>query len=250
MIRIGFNNFLFLPRRGWLIDVGCREFLLPKIAAKWGMKVIAVDPAPDISTPEGQNIFYEQLAIVGSRKDKTAEFYVTADKQTSYLEGAGISAAGKCGERKQPLERGEVVTVSAMTLEELLSKYGLDHVEVLKLNCEGSEEEILLNLKRPLAHQISVEFHRHLGFSGFTSEIRNHMGTWYDWLASAEDRPFERVIFYLKGDRRLYMFAMLAKAQLFLSFPFYAARKLFYKWVWDKNFAKRIRFYIKRRLGL
>ncbi len=228
MLRIEWNNFLFLPTKGWLIDIGCRGFVLPKIAAGRGMKVIAVDPAPDISGPENQNIFYEQVVIVGSEKAATVDFYIATNKMISRISASDRDPAAENVTGQRPPDTTEVKKLPAMTLEKLLHKYGLSHVEVLKLNCEGAEEQTLLNLKRPVARQISVEFHRHLGFPGFTGQIRGHMSAWYGWISSIEDYPFERVVFFLKDDWKLNFFALLAKIQAILSAFLYAAKKVYY----------------------
>lgn len=51
--------------------------------------------------------------------------------------------------------------VPVYTIESFGKKVGVDHWDVIKLDCEGTEYDILWNLTKPPADQLSVEFHQH-----------------------------------------------------------------------------------------
>ncbi len=227
MIRVEWNNFLCFPRKGWAIDIGCRGFVLPKILSARGMKIIAIDPAPDIVKPDDPNIFYERIAVVGAVQHNAVNFNVIGDGLTSRVCDAASNRGVKSEKGEKSLGQAQTIEVPVKTLEDLLSEYGIDRVEILKLNCEGAEEQILLGLKRPLARQISVEFHRHLGFRGFTPEIRKHMSQWYYWVSSVENFPFERVVFCRKKDRKLRIFLILAVIRNIPLLFVYLCKKLY-----------------------
>lgn len=49
--------------------------------------------------------------------------------------------------------------VETITLDTLLRHYGIAQVDLLKLDIEGSEYDVLKSITKPIAKQISVEFH-------------------------------------------------------------------------------------------
>jgi len=65
------------------------------------------------------------------------------------------------------------------TLDSFSRFVGVEHWDVLKLDCEGSEYGILWNLERPIATQISVEFHQH-------TEARRSQEFMYDLVLRLE----------------------------------------------------------------
>lgn len=54
--------------------------------------------------------------------------------------------------------------VKCCNIAAVLDMFQIDMLDVLKLDCEGSEYQIIANMDRPIAKQISVEFHD----SGYT----------------------------------------------------------------------------------
>jgi FkbM family methyltransferase len=94
--------------------------------------------------------------------------------------------------------KGEQIAVETLTLSDVLDKYQLDRVNLIKLDCEGSEYAILYNCAEETLAKlelISIETHpgdsenkNHEGMitflkkQGFTlSEQRNSDGTGYIW---------------------------------------------------------------------
>ena len=69
------------------------------------------------------------------------------------------------------------------TVESFRQRLGVPHWDVLKLDCEGSEYDILWNLSQPPATQISVEFHQHTAArrsEEFIAQIVAKLGQWYE----------------------------------------------------------------------
>ncbi len=68
------------------------------------------------------------------------------------------------------------------TLESFKAFVGVDHWDVIKLDCEGSEYDILWSLEHPPATQISVEFHQHTvarRSEEFIAELVKKLEQWY-----------------------------------------------------------------------
>lgn len=51
--------------------------------------------------------------------------------------------------------------VPVYTIDSFKETLGVDHWDVIKLDCEGSEYDILRDMESPPATQITVEFHQH-----------------------------------------------------------------------------------------
>lgn len=94
--------------------------------------------------------------------------------------------------------KGEKIEVETLTLEDVFSKYELEHVDLIKLDCEGSEYAILYNTSSEILEHInlmSIETHpgngegenheamiSFLEKNGLTlKEQRNSDGTGYVW---------------------------------------------------------------------
>jgi len=58
------------------------------------------------------------------------------------------------------------------------------HWDVIKLDCEGSEYDVLLEWPGPVAEQITVEFHEHTGANArggsVYDDILGHLSRWYE----------------------------------------------------------------------
>jgi hypothetical protein len=111
-----------------------------------------------------------------------------------YLEGdqpyyhCGIAAEDGFGDVEndaQPEARRLVPGESfkVFTLESFGPVVGVNHWDAIKLDCEGSEYDILWNLQRPLATQISVEFHQHTEArrsEEFVANLVERLQQWYE----------------------------------------------------------------------
>lgn len=77
------------------------------------------------------------------------------------------------------------VEVPAITFADLLARHSVDRIAALKINTEGSEYELLINLsEKQIAaiDQIAVSFHDFIGIgSGKTVEaVLGYLRNWYD----------------------------------------------------------------------
>lgn len=81
--------------------------------------------------------------------------------------------------------RTNVVSVESITFADLLDRYRVDQIAALKINTEGSEYEILINLsEQQLARidQIAVSFHDFIGIGSAKSvdAVLGYLRNWYD----------------------------------------------------------------------
>ena len=147
-----------LPERPVVLDVGARGFdfsndilnLRPKA------RIWALDPDPEIQRPDGLSarIKFLNVALVhDDRKDSGYASYSTG-------EGNMLTDAPSYYDAK-------MLRVVCYNIRELMVKLHVDHWDLVKLDCEGSEFEILANWPGPIADQISVEFH-----DGHPEEVR------------------------------------------------------------------------------
>ena len=98
-------------------------------------------------------------------------------------------------------ERDDPEAVEVVTLESLMDHYGIDSVDLLKLDCEGAEWDILPAAERvlPRVRQICMEFHCERGWTrreagGLAASARLHRvshGRPLEWaaLGDAIGRP-------------------------------------------------------------
>ena len=165
-----------LQRGGWIIDVGCRNFIFTRMMLEQGFKVFAMDADPTMPVPDDlmarPDFRLCRAALVGNQTsevrfamdDGDVARHVVTPEMSSY--------------------RWPVVTVPALTLPQVLEMIGVQSVEGVKIDCEGSEYEILKRWPGPVAKQLSVEYHEHTcanpgGWPTYV-EILKHMGQWYE----------------------------------------------------------------------
>lgn len=119
------------------IDVGCRGFEFSRaMREEYGLKVWAFDIEAMVP-PEG--VWFRVAAVLN--KAGTVRYVDTKDQQAKF-----IAAEGK--------------TVACMDINDIMRE--CNTVDVLKLDCEGSEYIILSDPNfQPIPRQISVEFHEH-----------------------------------------------------------------------------------------
>lgn len=145
-----------LPEEPTVLDVGCRWFDFTKAVAELrpASKVFALDPAEDVTDGllsfKCRDLIYREIALVGSGNatQMLAHF--------STGEGDFLTKQRHWdGWDKQP----EIYEVDCMTIGELMLAEAVQHWDLVKLDCEGSEFDILEHWPGPIATQISVEFH-------------------------------------------------------------------------------------------
>jgi hypothetical protein len=157
-------HYLFHPRvwahEGCIIDLGCSGwdwsgcFLGKK-------RVIGCDPS-ESQIPEGAELF---KGFVGNFSGRIR-----------YDDGNQNRISG--------LIKGNT-EAEMIPLEELLRRFKIESVSLLKMNIEGMEYDLLIHLKKPVADQMVISFHDYLS-SGFnhsraTALILEYLSEWYDW---------------------------------------------------------------------
>lgn len=162
---------------GWVIDVGCRDFLFARELLDLGARVLAIDPDPTVEVPEDlrqdQNLEFLRVALVGEKPQSTLNLAMHNSPIARHL----VTDA-------MPAGNFPVVPVKAMTISDVLELLEVDRVDAVKLDCEGSEYGILSSWPGPVANQITVEFHEHTqsnpGGMETYGRIISHLGRWYD----------------------------------------------------------------------
>jgi Methyltransferase FkbM domain len=86
----------------------------------------------------------------------------------------------------------DAVLVEAITLEDLLERYRVTEIAALKINTEGSEYELLINMHEKLLariDQIAVSFHDFIGLASprATEAVITFLRHWYD-VVSIDER--------------------------------------------------------------
>lgn len=158
---------------GWAIDVGCRGFVFARELVARGLNVICLDPDPAIEDPNVEGVTFLNKALVASPESEM--FYAswsTGEGNFVTTESAKIPHYAKASK------------VQCVTLENLMREYGVDVFDVVKMDCEGSEYEILSNWSGPVAKQISVEYHdftEHVGddLADCHKRIDDVLSRWY-----------------------------------------------------------------------
>lgn len=153
-----------LPHKSDVLDVGCRGFGFTKdiLRLRHDARVVALDPAPDVLDPHIMGCQYMSLALVGDGRARAGFAHF------SNGDGDFITHA-------QGFYDAEMTHVSCVNIQHLSVMHGVEKWDAVKLDCEGSEFQILENWPGPIADQISVEFHD-------WQDSKKRDGTYYDSL--------------------------------------------------------------------
>jgi FkbM family methyltransferase len=149
-----------LPAKPRVLDVGCRgfDFCQGILEERPQAKIIALDPDPKIKeflTLEGR-VGYKCVALVAGNKKVSG--------YASYSTGEGNMLTDL-----ESYYDAKMLEVPCINIVDLMRDCGVKHWDLVKLDCEGSEFDILANWPGPIATQISVEFH-----DGHPEEIGTH----------------------------------------------------------------------------
>lgn len=130
-----------LPQEAMILDIGCRGFDFALQMVTLGHKVCSVDIDKLPFVP----MKYENCAI--SDFDGICGVLHNDDPQSTMLNKAGHG-------------------VECYTLKSFSEKMGVKFWDAIKMDVEGSEYEIIMNMDEPMATQLSIEFHLHSGAYG------------------------------------------------------------------------------------
>lgn len=170
-----------LQEGGWVIDFGCGvDFNFSKAMIDLGMKVISVDPNPNIKVvPDIPNLFFERAALTINESIDylTFDIYNDTDAFSSIKTNNDVYFVNKIGS----------ATVSAITINKIMSKYGISQFDVIKLDIEGGEYDFLMTIDYAISKQISTEFHDFRGMNPmfpdnekYHTELKNNLSQYYN----------------------------------------------------------------------
>jgi FkbM family methyltransferase len=149
-----------------VIDVGANHGFASCCFAQRGAQVFAFEPDPETYPFLVANIAANGLAArVRTFPTAVAGHEGVAALRTSARLGGGMSTLSPEFASANRLELTSIVEVRTETVPQILARLGIERVRLLKLDCEGSELEILRSL-RDLAPEalawidsIAVEYH-------------------------------------------------------------------------------------------
>lgn len=162
---------------GWVIDSGCRGFNFSKATKDLGNRVYAID-IDSIFRPHDIIYFdnFKQAAL--SHRSGDTEAYLFGNGTANFVKGVNMEPGNS---EDRPVEK---ITVPCITLQDIYNEIGTD-IDLLKLDIEGSEYEILLDIE-PIPKQITVEFHEHchshLHYAYF-KKVLEHLCKYYHFHA-------------------------------------------------------------------
>ena len=176
MITVGEHTIIDIPFDGGrILDVGCRSYSFTNQMLKRDCEIWTVEPDKDISIHSSDKVHVIHAAIsseINSGKDVNLVKW-------SYGEGNYIEQSYRYKPKSSTLQQ-----TFAMSISDISKMVGVHHWDIVKLDCEGSEYEVLLDWPGLIADQITVEFHDFCGANPGGEEmykkIFKHIRQWYD----------------------------------------------------------------------
>jgi FkbM family methyltransferase len=166
-----------LPPGAVVLDVGCRDFMLTQAFLDRGCRVVAMDPDPNIKGllchPQFTMV-RKALVSYPVARQHSAILHVPDDPYGAYIQHDSNPVRTIVTNANYEVELIDILSLS--------NELEIPYWTAVKLDCEGSEYEILLDWPGPIAGQISVEFHDHLHGKDMTEtyqQIHRHLGQWY-----------------------------------------------------------------------
>lgn len=139
-------------RNGITVDIGANIGAFSLLAAHYGSKVIAVEPEPHNLKALENNIAINNMAHMIT----VAPVGISDHRGTAVIGDDGGGATIKDG-----LSASQGATIELITLDDLFDRYGVEKVNVLKIDVEGSELEIITGASRKQLEKcayITMEF--------------------------------------------------------------------------------------------
>jgi FkbM family methyltransferase len=172
---------LVMPTKGWVVDLGANRGLFSIWAAVTGARVIAVE------AQEGFAPLILELAQHNGVAERVQVEIALASGVTASGAKAGVVADDR---RWSTTSHGASTRPADVSLPQLISKYQIDRIRLLKIDIEGGEFAVLpadddLNWLQDV-DQIVLEIHRDFGDApslidrirshGFAVELRDNDG--------------------------------------------------------------------------
>lgn len=181
-----------LDPNGWGLDIGCRGYeFVDAIQQIVRVGFIAVDPGKMALRKDTPQVKSVAAAVVGQwRKSVELVEYPqnSLGKSCVLRRGVRIHPAWGIPDRHR---------VRGITVVGLMRQFGIRHFTVVKIDCEGSEYEILQQWPGAVADQITIEFHDRWRRGPYpeTPErfhqetVRGYLGQWYDAVRYRKTGP-------------------------------------------------------------
>lgn len=159
-----------LTKDSKVLDCGCRGFGFANwIKNNIGCYVLAIDADPNVSPPA--DIEYLNAAVTSS-DTAYVKIYTFGNGTANYIETI----------KDRPSE----------SIDFVVRTYKIQpYWDLIKLDIEGAEGDLLLNMKQPIARQLSVEFHRHccvFQTEEYVQSIFNHLSQWYNIIGANREK--------------------------------------------------------------
>ncbi len=144
-----------VPSNGVIVDVGAHigSFSLYAASVRKARRVFSYEPCPDNFTLLKENIERNGLGKVITPIAKAVA--ATNENRTLHLSSKTSGSHSLFG-------KGRPIQVQCVTLKQILDDNNIDHVDFLKLDCEGAEVGILQNIDKltlDSVDRIGMEFH-------------------------------------------------------------------------------------------
>lgn len=158
-----------------VLDVGSRNYGFAQPMAKMSCNVVAIEPDYSVPTPKNNHIQLVRGALVSRENVGLHELI----KWRGFGEGNHLDIVNGIAPKDSKRQM-----VRCYSMDQISKMMRIEFWDIVKLDCEGSEYEILLDWPGPIAGQITVEFHDFTGSNPDGEKTYNrifdHLGKWYD----------------------------------------------------------------------
>ncbi len=150
-----------LKEGDWVLDAGARGFTL-QAALGDKYNYLCLDPDKDIEHPYSSNPLLPNVIIY------LKQALMPVNGQYNYC-GWSYGDGNYIYKDNPPAHAETKYSVQGVSARCLMDIYGINQFGLAKIDCEGSEYDILLSIKFPFAKMICCEFHQCLGFNPYGS---------------------------------------------------------------------------------
>lgn len=180
-------NMYRLPEKlGVVVDIGANIGCVSLMAARNGATVYAFEPA-DIN----YDVLVYNIKKNGySDKVKCIKQGVGEPGETKLFMHSKNSGAISSYNYNKHLLTDTYQVCNFISIKDVFKIYNIDSCDLLKLDCEGSEEDIIKDFDEDLAKkvkQISLEIH---GSKHIRQAIKNKLSQWYTFEQTRSKREF------------------------------------------------------------
>jgi len=160
-----------------VVDIGANIGCISLVAARRGARVFAFEPASDNFETLEHNIkineYDGRVTCINKGVGKPGETKL-------YIHPRNSGATTTFMYEDKGYNEDDSETIDIISIHDVFMTYSIKHCDLLKLDCEGSEKDIIRDLDDELVSkigQISLEFH---GNKHERAELINILSKWYD----------------------------------------------------------------------